>query len=115
MTALIYHMAHKSDWATAVERGSYIGSADDRRDGFIHFSTGALIAGSAAKHRAGQSDLLLVCCAADALGPALKWEASLDGIAFPHLYRALSPAEALWTVPLPLDVRGRHIFPERLD
>ncbi|MGB1161673.1 MAG: DUF952 domain-containing protein [Alphaproteobacteria bacterium] len=112
--SLIYHMAHQSDWDAAQASGDYRGSADDLRDGFIHFSAGSLIAESAAKHRAGQSDLLLICCEADALGAALKWETSRNGIDFPHLYRALNPAEALWTVPLPLDEAGVHIFPEDL-
>ena len=49
MSTPIYHMAQEADWAAAlVGDGSYAGSADDRRDGFIHFSAGALIAGSAA-------------------------------------------------------------------
>lgn len=112
--SLIYHMAHQSDWEAAQASGAYRGSADDLRDGFIHFSAGSLIAESAAKHRAGQADLLLICCEADALGDALKWETSRNGIDFPHLYRALNPAEALWAVPLPLDAAGVHIFPEDL-
>ena len=52
MRTLIYHMAHEAGWAAALNSRTYAGSADDRRDGFIHFSAGALIAGSAAKHRA---------------------------------------------------------------
>ncbi|MBL6771600.1 MAG: DUF952 domain-containing protein [Alphaproteobacteria bacterium] len=115
MSTLIYHMAHEADWAAALNSRTYAGSADDRHDGFIHFSAGALIAGSAANHRAGQADLLLVCCDAEALGPALKWETSHDGIDFPHLYRPLDPVEVLWTVPLPLGPDGVHMLPERLD
>ena len=111
---LIYHMAHQSDWEAAKTSGAYQGSADDLRDGFIHFSAGSLIAESAAKHRAGQADLLLICCEAERLGDALRWETSRNGIDFPHLYRALNPAEALWAVPLPLDEAGVHIFPEDL-
>ena len=30
-----------ADWAAAERSGSYAGSPDDRRDGFIHFSTAA--------------------------------------------------------------------------
>lgn len=112
--SLIYHMAHQSDWDAAHGTGAYHGSADDVRDGFIHFSAGSLIAESAAKHRAGQADLRLICCEAEALGEPLKWERSRNGIDFPHLYRALDPAEALWSVPLPLDDKGVHIFPEDL-
>ena len=112
--SLIYHMAHEGDWDSAQESGAYGGSADDLRDGFIHFSTGALIAESAAKHRAGQADLLLICCEAETLGEALTWERSRNGIDFPHLYRPLNPSEALWAVPLPLDAAGVHVFPEDL-
>ena len=112
--SLVYHMAHQSDWDAAQRTGVYRGSADDLRDGFIHFSTGALIAESAAKHRAGQADLRLICCEAAALGDALTWERSRNDIDFPHLYRALDPAEALWSVPLPLDAQGVHVFPEDL-
>ena len=115
MSGLISHMAHQADWDAAHASGEYRGSADDLRDGFIHFSSGALIAEAAAKHRAGQADLRLICCRADALGDALKWERSRNGIDFPHLYRPLDPAEALWSVPLPLDDRGVHVFPEDLS
>ena len=44
MSGLIYHMAHQADWDAAHASGEYRGSADDLRDGFIHFSSGALIA-----------------------------------------------------------------------
>lgn len=115
MSGLIYHMAHEADWQAAQQSGGgYAGSADDLRDGFIHFSSGALIAESAAKHRAGQADLLLICCEAAALGEALKWERSRNGIDFPHLYRALDPQEALSVTPLPLGPDGLHRFPEAL-
>jgi len=112
--SLIYHMAHQADWDAAKASGVYRGSADDLRDGFIHFSRGSLIAESAAKHRAGQTGLLLICCDAAGLGEALKWETSRNGIEFPHLYRALNPAEALSAVPLPLDDAGLHIFPNEM-
>ena len=112
--SLIYHMAHEADWQAAQVSGKYAGSADDLRDGFIHFSNGSLIAESAAKHRSGQEDLLLICCEAEALGEALKWETSRNGIDFPHLYRALDPQEALSVTPLPLGPDGLHQFPEHL-
>ena len=115
MSVLIYHICRCDEWATAEQAGSYAGSSQDVVDGFIHFSTAGQVRASAAKHRAGQADLLLVCCDAEALGPALKWETSRDGIDFPHLYRPLDPAEVLWTVPLPLGPDGVHMFPERLD
>ena len=90
----------------------YRGSADDRRDGFIHFSTAAQVAGTVAKHFAGQTGLFLIAVDADALGEALKWEPSRGGALFPHLYGELD----IGAVTAILDLRSRsdgsHDIPE---
>ena len=49
-------------------RAIFTGSPVDRRDGFIHFSTAAQVAETAAKHFAGLPDLILVAVDADMLG-----------------------------------------------
>jgi uncharacterized protein (DUF952 family) len=109
----IYHMAHEADWQSALEGGQYFGSPDDKRDGFIHFSSAAQVVGSAAKHRAGQSDLILIEASCASLGPALVWEKnSPDGQAFPHLYAAFDVNQALRSWPLPLGEDGLHVFPD---
>ncbi|HZB90906.1 MAG TPA: DUF952 domain-containing protein [Stellaceae bacterium] len=108
---LIYHLCRRTDWLAAEQAGVYRGSAQDAADGFIHFSTAAQVEASAAKHRAGESDLLLIAVAAPALGERLRWERARGGALFPHVYGAL-PLEAVsWTKPLPLDAAGRHVFP----
>lgn len=107
----IYHMAHRADWDAAQATGRYHGSPDDRRDGFIHFSTAAQVERSAAKHRAGQRDLVLLRVDADALGPSLRWEASGSGDVYPHLYGALAVDAVRRAEPLPLGADGRHRFP----
>jgi uncharacterized protein (DUF952 family) len=56
----IYNLCRRADWEAALVRGEYRGSADDRRDGFIHFSTAQQVRESAARHRAGVPDLLLL-------------------------------------------------------
>src|SRR6266446_4744297 len=68
MTLLIYHMCPAEAWAEAIAAGRYTGTQDDRRDGFIHFSTAAQIAESARRHRAGQAGLVLVAVEAARLG-----------------------------------------------
>ena len=83
----------------------------DRRDGFIHFSNAAQVAETAAKHFAGQGDLLLVCVDAKRLGDRLKWEPSRGGALFPHLYGDLDLAAVTRVEPLPLGPDGRHVFP----
>jgi uncharacterized protein (DUF952 family) len=82
----------------------------DARDGFIHFSTAAQVAETAAKHFAGATDLMLVAVDADALGPALKWERSRGGALFPHLYAALPVSAVRWARPLPEEADGRRVI-----
>jgi len=108
---IIYHMSRRDEWEAAVVAGRYHGSSQDLADGFIHFSTADQILASAAKHRAGQDDLVLVATDVDALGAALKWESSRDGQLFPHLYGPLDLAAVLATHPLRLGSDGRHLFP----
>ena len=94
---LIYKITPAALWRRAQEAGRFAGAPVDAADGFIHFSTAAQIAETAARHFAGQSDLLLVTIDATSLGPALKWEASRGGALFPHLYGDL-PLEAVKAV-----------------
>ncbi len=111
MTAMIYHMCPAEAWAEAIAAGRYTGTADDRRDGFIHFSTATQIAESARRHRAGQAGLVLVAVETVRLGDRLRWEKSRDGALFPHLYGPLSPAEVASAAALPLGPDGEHVFP----
>jgi uncharacterized protein (DUF952 family) len=110
---VIHHMCREEEWAAAKLSGSYPGSSQDAADGFIHFSTASQIVESAAKHRAGQTGLVLLSVRTDLLDDALKWEPSRGGELFPHLYGPL-PVDAVTAAdPLPLGPDGRHVFPSR--
>lgn len=111
MTQMIYHTCPAETWQEAVQAGEYLGTADDLRDGFIHFSTADQIAESARRHRAGQAGLLLLAVESARLGGRLKWEKSRGGALFPHLYGPLDPAEVARVEPLPLGPDGEHVFP----
>ncbi|MCA3288468.1 MAG: DUF952 domain-containing protein [Roseomonas sp.] len=114
MEKLIYTLVRAADWRVAEQVSAYHGSADDRRDGYLHFSTAAQLRASAAKHRAGIADLLMVEVSTAALGAALKWEAASGGSRpglFPHLYGALPLAAVQQVVPLLLGADGLHQFP----
>ncbi|HYG89546.1 MAG TPA: DUF952 domain-containing protein [Azospirillum sp.] len=108
---IIYHMCRAEEWEQASSTGSYPGSSQDAEDGFIHFSTSAQVVESAAKHRAGQTGLVLLTVDADRLGEDLWWEPSRGGQLFPHLYGALPVDAVLRVDPLPLGPDGRHVFP----
>lgn len=115
MTRLIYKICPRDTWSRAVDQGSYTGSPVDVADGFIHFSTASQARETAAKHFAGQDDLVLVQIDAARLpAGALKWEPSRGGALFPHLYAPLPASAALRVDPLPWDGQA-HRFPESLS
>jgi len=108
---LIYKIFRAPEWQVLVDHGETTGAPIDVTDGFVHFSTAAQAAETAAKHFTAEEGLILVALEADALGDALKWEVSRGGALFPHLYRKMQMADVLWHKPLPL-VDGSHQFPE---
>lgn len=110
---LILKIFHRSEWDMLRDSGETLGAAIDLSDGYIHFSTPSQVTETAAKHFAGESDLVLVACDVDRLGADLKWEVSRGGALFPHLYRALRISDVVWDKSLPLGASG-HIFPEGL-
>jgi uncharacterized protein (DUF952 family) len=109
---MIYKICEREAWRAAEEEQTYRGSAVDARDGFIHFSTAAQVAETAAKHFAGATGLMLIAVDGEALGAALKWERSRGGDLFPHLYAALPLNAVRWARPLADEVDGRRAMPE---
>jgi uncharacterized protein (DUF952 family) len=94
---IVYKICRPEEWQTAERDGVFRGSPDDRRDGFIHFSTAVQVPGTVEKYFSGQAGLILIAIDAGALGAALKWEPSRGGALFPHLYGDLSLDAVLWT------------------
>lgn len=93
--AKIYKICPASSWREAERIGIYRGSADDARDGFIHFSTASQLRETARKHFLGQRGLFLVEVDADMLGETLRWERSRNDELFPHLYAELDLAAVI--------------------
>ncbi len=87
--SIIYKIMTLAQWRQAEAAGRFEGAPVDLADGYIHFSDAATVRETAARHFAGQADLVLVAVAADALGGDLKWEVSRGGALFPHLYASL--------------------------
>jgi uncharacterized protein (DUF952 family) len=107
---LIYKILRADEWAAFEAGGRTDGAPIDLSDGYIHFSTAAQVAETAAKHFAGEDGLMIVACDADALGDALKWEPSRGGALFPHLYRPLDATDVVWAKPFPQGPDG-HVLP----
>ena len=108
---LIFKIVHRAEWNEAVGAGRYDGSAKDREDGFLHFSTAKQLMGTLEKHYSGADDLVLVAVEDDTLGPALKWETSRGGELFPHLYAPLSITHVRWSADIGRDAEGKFLLP----
>jgi uncharacterized protein (DUF952 family) len=109
---VIYKICSALLWQEAKKAGSFAGAPIDIQDGYLHFSTAEQVRETAARHFAGQSNLLLIAIDADSLGEALRYEPSRGGDLFPHLYAHLPLSAVRWVKPLPLGVDGQHVFPD---
>jgi uncharacterized protein (DUF952 family) len=104
--SLIYKILPRWEWDAALARSRFDGSAIDRRDGFMHFSTAVQARETARRHFAGQEDLVVLALEADDLGSALRWEVSRGGDLFPHLYAPLETALVRAVTEAPLGPDG---------
>ncbi|HEU0044970.1 DUF952 domain-containing protein [Sphingomonas sp.] len=101
-----------TDEKDALERdGRFAGSNDDRRDGYIHLSTADQLTATVDKHFAGATDLWVAEVDLDAVGEAVRWEASRGGEDFPHLYRDLPLDAVVAYSPLERDEAGTVRLP----
>tara|TARA_R110002094_G_scaffold137278_6_gene128835 strand:+ start:5491 stop:5841 length:351 start_codon:yes stop_codon:yes gene_type:complete len=110
---LIFKIFRSDEWTQLRREGSTTGAPIDVADGYVHFSTAAQAAETAARHFAGAEGLFLIAVDAEAAGEALKWEVSRNDALFPHLYREMTLEDVVWAQPLPLE-NGVHQFPAGL-
>lgn len=109
--ALIFKLSSRSQWLEAEASGRFTGAPVDLKDGYIHFSTGAQVRETAARHFAEETALIVAAVDPEKLGPALKWEPSRGGDLFPHLYGELPMEAVVYVADVPLGDDGRHVFP----
>ena len=106
----VFKIVPRTEWAEITD--AYEGSAHDRADGFLHFSTWPQLPETLRRHYAGNDDLLLVAADPIRLGRLLKWEHSPSrGEAFPHLYGVLLTSAVLWVKPIGKNAAGEFLLP----
>ena len=96
---LITKLLRPQEWAAFQAAGSFGGSADDLRDGYIHLSAAEHVGSTAAKWFAGVEGLMAVRFDPAAFGDDLRWEPARGGILFPHVYRPLRIDEVVDAEP----------------
>ena len=108
---LIYKIVPRAEWQAS--SGDYDGSAQDKADGFLHFSTAAQLPDTLRLYYVGAGDLMLVAVDADACGAALRWDHSPSrNEAFPHLYGVLSCDAMKWARPIARGADGAFVLPD---
>jgi uncharacterized protein (DUF952 family) len=108
---LIFKIVPRGEWEAAF--GDYHGSAHDRADGFLHFSTASQLPETLRLYYADADDLMLVAVEDDALGAVLKWEYSAARSEdFPHLYGPLTCDAMKWARPIAKNAMGHFVLPE---
>lgn len=107
----IFHIAPRGDWE-AQQDGEAYRPPSLEVEGFIHFSTGRQLLGSAERYFVGREDLLVVSVRQGELHAPLRWEKSERGELFPHLYGPLNLDAVVEVVALPRQADGRFDVPE---
>jgi len=107
-----FKILSRADWRATLAEGAYDGSPVDHADGYIHLSAADQLAVTAAKHYAGQDDLMLVEVDLAALGETLVWEPSRGGALFPHIYGPLPVTATRGARALSVSADGDMILSE---
>ena len=110
----IYKIFCLPEWEVAQAAGVFAGSADDIRDGFLHFSLAEQVRGTAEKHFSTETEIMLAQVDARMFGASLRWEVSRGGQEFPHLYAplAMSLIKQVWHVARE---NGHYVFPDEVS
>ena len=111
----IYHLSRKKDLLASLELDFYIPSAEDKNDGFVHFSTAKQLAISAKRHRNGEKDIFLVEVDTQLIVDDLKWEPARNNEYFPHLYGAFFKKYVTRLTAISIDNSGNHLLPKLKD
>ena len=112
---MIYHIARRSAWDEAVERGDYRQSTVDAtldEEGFIHASTAAQVQGVADRYYQDVADeLVLLVIDPERLDVELRWEAPAGrDERYPHLYGPLKVDAVVEVRPISRDEAGRLVI-----
>ena len=106
----IFKIIDKKEWQKVKDTGTYLGSAKDIQDGFIHFSGEEQVKGTLEKYYLKQKNLVLLKVETLKLDN-LIWEQASDGNMFPHLYSSLDLSNVIEEFEVSLNDDGSHLLP----
>ena len=107
----IFKIIEKEEWQKARKSGSYSGSVNDIKDGYIHFSEEDQVPQTLKKHYQNQENLVLLKVHTLKL-EHLLWEQASNGDMYPHLYSTLDVKNVVNEFELILNESGIHQLPD---
>ena len=107
----IFKIIEKEEWQKAKQSGNYSGSANDIKDGYIHFSEEDQVPQTLKKHYQNQENLVLLKVHTLKL-EHLLWEQASNGDMYPHLYSTLDVKNVVDEFELILNESGIHQLPD---
>ena len=107
----IFKILDKNEWNNAKKKGNYSGSAQDLKDGYIHFSEEEQIHETLKKHYDKQENLILLKVQTLNL-KHLVWESASNGNMYPHLYSTLDIKNVEDEFELIINKDGAHQLPD---
>jgi uncharacterized protein (DUF952 family) len=116
---MIYHIALRTAWVEAQERGEYRAESLET-EGFIHCSTSTQVLPVVEKYYKGQRGLLLLLIDPSSLASELKWEPPsggtpppgiAEGDLFPHVYGPINLEAIVKVFDLESDPDGKYTIP----
>jgi uncharacterized protein (DUF952 family) len=110
----IYHITHRQAWERAQQLGSYH-SDTLVKEGFIHCSTREQLIRTANRYYLGQVDLVLLCIDTSRVAVDIRYEASVGGEEFPHIYGPLEITSVHQIAALDPNQDGSFSIPPAFD
>jgi uncharacterized protein (DUF952 family) len=110
----IYHIAPRQAWERACQVGFYHGDTL-ATEGFIHCSTYKQVTHTADRYYQGRSDLVLLCIDPSLVEAEIRYEASVEGDKFPHVYGPLATTAVRQTAVLNPNQDGSFSMPSVFD
>ena len=106
----IYKILNKHEFENLKNYDYFLGTEKDIIDGFIHFSKKDQLIDTLTKYFKNQTDLILLKVSSHNL-ENLKWEKSINGEIFPHLYSKLDNKNILEDYKIKNKEDGSFILP----
>ena len=103
----IFKILDKEEWNNAKKDGNYLGSSQDIKDGYIHFSEEEQVQETLKKYYDKKENLILLKVHTLNL-EHLVWENASNGDMYPHLYSTLDIANVEDEFDLILNKDGTH-------